>query len=179
LVDEKTKATAAGAEAEEEGILLPDVDDGDYQAAGSKFVVLPPGEKEIYLNIECGMLDWDNAGVSMMIPIVVTEEGVNEGKQDKLSFGVTKNEATGRSGLWKGKQAYEAITGHAMPMKKGADGKMHPAPIPKEIFGKAAVGHWVVRKGHKGGDPDAEEVSYPKIQEILPAGSKPSTESLL
>ena len=153
-------------------IILTEVDEQDYQQAGSKFVQMPPGAVELYLDIECGLMDWDTPGKSLMIPVTVTEAGVNEGKTDKLSFGVTKNDQ-GRSGLWKGKQAYTSITGHDMPMKDG-----HPAPDTEEILAKPAVGKWVMQRGHKGGDPSAEEVNYPKLMEILPAGSKPSQEVL-
>jgi hypothetical protein len=64
-------------------------------------------------------------------------------------------------------------------MKAGADGKKHPVFKPTEYAGKPAVGVWTMQKGHKGGDPSAEEVLYPKLTGILPAGSKPQTESLM
>ena len=64
-----------------------------------------------------------------------------------------------------------------MPMKMGGDKKNHPAPKGTDTVGKQAVGIWVMVEGKKGGV--GEVVTYPKLQDILPAGSKPgSTESL-
>ena len=145
----------------------------DYEAAGSKFVTIPPGATEVYLDIEVGLLDWEQAGVSMKLPVTITEDGPDNGKQEKISFGVNAK------GLWKGKQIYEAVAGEPMPMKKGTDGVKHPAPDSDALLGKAAVGHWVMTSGHKGGDPNAEVVNYPKLQDIFAAGSKPTTEGLM
>ena len=157
---------------EQEFIL--DVTEEEYESAGSKFITFLPGAKVgdvQYRDIECGMLDWDTPGKSMKIDISVTEEGIDYGKSEKISFGVNA------AGIWKGKQIYLAITGENMPMKSGADGKNHPAPKAMATAGKAAVGVWVMSEGKKGGVGDV--VQYPKLQDILPAGSKPSTESLM
>jgi hypothetical protein len=62
-------------------------------------------------------------------------------------------------------------------MKKAADGKNHPAPKGMATAGKAAVGVWYMNEGKKGGV--GELVLYPKLQDILPAGSKPKTEGLM
>jgi len=157
---------------EQEFIL--DVTEEEYESAGSKFINFPPGAKVgdvQYRDIECGMLDWDTPGRSMKIDISVIEEGIDYGKSEKISFGVNA------AGIWKGKQIYLAITGEDMPMKPGADGKNHPAPKAMATAGKAAVGVWAMSEGKKGGVGDT--VMYPKLQDILPAGSKPSTESLM
>ncbi len=152
--------------------ILPSTEE-DYEKSGSKFVTIPPGATEVYLDIEVGLLDWDQAGKSMKLPVTVTEDGPDKGKQEKISFGVDAK------GIWKGKQIYEAVTGEGMPMKKGADGVKHPAPDSDALLGKAAVGHWLLVTGRKGGDPAAEEVKYPKLQDIFAAGAKPTTEGLL
>ena len=152
--------------------FLSPVTQEEYDQSGSKFVTIPPGEKEVYLDIETGLLGWEQQGVSMKLPITITEEGPDKGKQEKISFGVSAK------AIWKGKLIYEAVAGEPMPMKKGADGVPHPAPNSDALLGKAAVGHWIVVEGHKGGDPSAEVVSYPKLQDIFPAGQKPTTESL-
>ena len=160
---------------EQRGLELPGVTEEDYQSAGSKFVTFPPGAKvgdSHFLDIEIGMVDWDTPGSSMKVPIKVTEEGPDKGKEEKLSFGVLPN------GIWKGKEIYRAITGRDMPMKEGADGKRHPVIDPMALAGKAAVGHWQMQKGVKGGVVGAETVTYPKLVAILPAGGKPTVESL-
>ncbi len=154
--------------------VLP-VTEEEYQSSGSKFITFPPGAKKgdiLYREIESGMLGWDTPGKSMKIDVTVTEDGDDQGKTEKISFGVDAK------GIWKGKQIYQAITGHPMPMKKSStDGKNHPAPQDVDTAGKAAVGIWMMSEGKKGGVGEA--VLYPKLQDILPAGSKPNTESLL
>ena len=152
--------------------MLPSTEE-DYDKSGSKFVTFPPGATEVYLDIEVGLLDWEQPGQSMKLPVTITEEGPDKGKQEKISFGVSAK------GIWKGKQIYEAVAGEGMPMKKGADGAKHPAPDSEALLGKSAVGHWVLTSGFKGGDPNAEVVNYPKLQDIFPAGSKPTVEGLM
>ncbi len=151
-----------------------DIDKEDYEKAGSKFITLPfdlsnyasaKGHVgEIYLrNIECGMLDWDTPGKSMKIPVVITE-GVDNGKDDKLSFGVDSK------GIWKGKQIYKAITGEDMPFKKGKDGKEHPVINPEKINGKEAVAVYAIQEGLKGGKEGGDKIVYPKLNDIQPKG---------
>jgi len=48
----------------------------------------------------------------------------------------------------------------------------HPRLVPSVVAGKPAVGLWRLQEGHKGGDPTAEMVLYPKLVAILPPGSK-------
>ena len=142
-------------------IILPDVTEEEYNASGSKFVTFPAGTKTGDIQcrkIEIGMLDWDTPGQSMKVPITVLDEGPDEGKEDKLSFGVLA------TGIWKGKEIYRAITGGNMPMKTGSDGKNHPAPNPEDLAGKTAYGIWVMQEGKKGGV--GETVTYPKLTSI-------------
>lgn len=153
-------------------IMLPDVTEDEYEKAGSKFIVMLPGETEAFLDIEIGMLDWDTPGTSMKVPVTVVEEGPNQGKTDKLSFGVRSE------GIWKGKEIYRAITGTDPPMKQGSDSKNHPVIDPMVLVGKPAVGFWQKQKGKKGGDPTAEDVTYPKLVSILAPGNKPKVEDL-
>ncbi len=65
-----------------------------------------------------------------------------------------------------------------MPMKLGADKKKHPVIDPAVLAGKTGIGVWQIMKGHKGGDLTAEEVTYPKLVDILPAGTKVEEKSL-
>ncbi len=150
--------------------FILDIDQEAYEQAGSKFITFPPGAKKgdvQYRKIECGMLDWDTPQKSMKIPVVITEEGVDFNKEEKISFGVDAK------GIWKGKGIYKNITGHDMPFKKGSDSKMHPVINPTEINGKEAIGQWVMTEGKKGGVGDL--VLYPKLMEILPKDFKPET----
>lgn len=151
------------------------VTEEEYQQAGSKFVTFAANAKvgdSLFLDIEVGMVDWDTPGQSMKVPITVTEECVDKGKEEKISFGVLK------SGIWKGKEIYKAITGVDMPMKAGADGVTHPVIDPMALVGKPAVGFWQMVEGYKGGDPNAGTTQYPKLTSILSAGGKPKVEGL-
>lgn len=162
-----------GEKEEAPGIILPGVTEEEYDKAGSKFITFLPNAKvgdSVALDIEIGMADWDTPGQSMKIPVVVAEKGPDEGKEDKISFGVLP------SGIWKGKEIYRAITGVDMPMRKGGDGVNHPVVDPMALAGKKAVGLWIIQEGKKGGV--GELVTYPKLQAILPAGQKPTTEGL-
>lgn len=155
--------------------ILP-VTEEEYEAGGSKFITFPPGAKAgdvAYRNVEVGMPDWDTPGTSLKFPVVVTEEGPDKGKEEKISTGVDSKS------VWKLKELHSAILGGDLEMKAGADGKKHPVFKPTEYVGKPVVGVWTMMKGHKGGDETAEEVLYPKLTNILPAGSKPTTESLM
>lgn len=168
--------------------VFNEISEEQYHTAGSKWVTFPLGEplskrvgETLALDIEIGMVDWDNPGQSMKIPIKVTEAGVDQGKEDKLSFGV-KITKDGKSGIWKGKEAYEHVTGKEMSMIAGSDGKKHPGFTEQdvmEMMGKPAVGLWEVMKGTKGGVEGAEPTYYPKLVAILPAGQKPKSEALM
>jgi len=152
-----------------------DMTEEEYKREGSKFISFPPGAKVgdmEYRDIDIGLVDWSTPGSSMSVPVTVTEEGIDKGKEDKISFGVRKG------GIWKGKQIHMAITGQDMPMKKGSDGKNHPYIDPMVLVGKPAVGAWQWMKGFPGGDETKPAVFYPKLISILPPGEKPQTESL-
>ena len=153
-------------------IILP-VTEEDY-LKGGKFVTFPPNAKvgdTLYRNIEIGMVDWDTPGVSMKVPVTVTDEGIDLGKEDKVSFGVKPG------GIWKGREIHLAITGEEMPVKKGSDGRKHPSIDPMALVGKPAVGMWQMTSGKKGGV--GETVTYPKLLAIFPAGYKPSEQDEL
>lgn len=158
----------------EPDFTLP-ITEEEYETAGSKFVQFPAGAQmgdSIYLDVEVGMLDWDTPGKSMKLPVTITEEGTNNGKEEKISFGVTKD------GIWKGKQIYLAITGHEMPMVDTPIGRS-PRPDRLELAGKKAVGQWQLVEGKKqGGTGDSFPMA--KLIDIRPAGDKPApAESLL
>ncbi len=153
--------------------ILP-VTEEEYDTAGSKFVTFAPGAKvgdSVFLNCETGMPDWDTPGKSLKFPITITEEGVDQGKEDKVSTGVdTKS-------IWKLKEIARNITGKDLEMKKGSDGKNHPVLNPADYAGKPAVAHYQLIAGKKGGV--GEEVVYPKLVELLAEGNKPVVEGLL
>ncbi len=79
--------------------VLP-VSQEEYESAGSKFISFPqPFVKGAvtYRKIECKNLDWDTPNKSMKVEIVVTEDGPDNNKEEKLSFGIDVK------GVWKGK----------------------------------------------------------------------------
>ena len=155
--------------------MLP-VTEEEYETAGSKFVTFSPGAKvgdSLFLDCECGMPDWDTPGKSLKFPISITEECADKGKEDKISTAVDSKS------IWKLREIAVRVTGKELPMKKGSDGKQHPALNPMAFVGKPAVAHYQLIEGRKGGDPTAEKTVYPKLIELLPAGEKPSAESLM
>ena len=97
----------------------------------------------------------------------------DKGKEDKIATGVDSKS------VWKLKEIHAAVIGGELEMKAGADGKKHPVFKPMDYVGKPAVGVWEMQKGLKGGVKGAGETYYPKLVQLLPAGSKPSTESLM
>ena len=163
LTGNKSKEETIPMQEETEGLVIP-VSPEEYERAGSNRVTFPPGSKvnaERTLDLECGIPGWDTPGKSIKFPVTVTEDGSDNGKEDKLSAGITTD------GVWKLKETYKAITGEDLPIVKN-----HPNLVPSAVAGKAAVGLWRLQEGHKGGDPTAEMVVYPKLVAILPVGSK-------
>jgi len=172
--------------ADEQEFILP-VTEEEYEAGGSKFIaftdendnVVPSGSwtKMVgtvnYRAVELGMPDWDTPGKSIKFPVVITEEGVDKGKEDKIATGVDSKS------IWKLKEIHTAVIGGDLEMKSGADGKNHPVMKPTEYAGKAAVGIWEMQAGLKGGVEGAGATYYPKLVQLLPAGSTPKTESLM
>ena len=160
----------------EQEFILGGVTEEEYEIAGSRFVTFPPGSQigaSLFLDAECGMPDWDTPGQSIKFPVIITEWGPDKGKEDKVSTGVDAKS------LWKLKEVHEAIVGAPIEMRAGGDGKNHPVIIPTVYVGKAVVAHFQIQAGTKGGVIGAERVTYPKLIELLPAGTKPSTESLM
>lgn len=148
---------------EDEGLLL-DIDEEEFDAAGSKFITFPLAPKvgdiqtrKVEITAEAG---WDTVGSSIKFPVVVIEDGPDKSKEDKLSFGIAKN------AIWKGKEACAALgvdLGDVFPTITTADGKKRKKLVPSAVIGKQTYGVWTMQKGHKGGDEEAEEVLYPKL----------------
>lgn len=148
---------------EDEGYLL-DIDEEEFDLAGSKFITFPPGAKvgdvvtrKIEVTPDTG---WDTVGQSVKFPVVVIEEGPDKGKEDKLSFGVAKN------AIWKGKEACAALgidLNDVFPTVETADGGKHKKFIPSVVVGKQAYGVWTIQRGVKGGVEGGEPVDYPKL----------------
>lgn len=159
----------------EQEFIIP-VTEEEYLSAGSKWVVFPPGAKagdSLFLNVECGMPDWDTPNQSMKFPIVITEEGINNGKEDKISTGVAANS------VWKLRELSKAVLQRELSMTASSDGKSRPVIKPMEWVGKPAIGHWQLTEGTKGGVPGAERTIYPKLIELLPPGEKPVVSGLM
>jgi len=155
--------------------ILP-VTEEEYESAGSKFVTFPPGSEvgaSLFLHAELGMPDWDTPGKSLKFPVTITEMGPDNGKEDKISTGVDAKS------IWKMKEICQNVLGKDLEMEAGADKKRHPKVTPTEYVGKPAVAHYQLIEGRKGGDPAGEKTVYPKLMALLPAGAKPSAESLM
>lgn len=171
---------------EEQEFILP-VTEEEYESGGSKFIAFADEEGRIipsagwnkhvgevnYRDVEMGMPDWDTPGQSIKFPVTITEEGMDKGKVDKIATGVSS------SSVWKLKELHQAIIGGELEMKKGGDGKNHPALKPMDYVGKPATGVWEMQEGLKGGVEGAGKTYYPKLTQLLPAGEKPVTESLM
>ena len=155
-------------------IVLDAVTEAEYETAGSKFVTFPAGSKvgdNLYLDAEVGMPDWDTPGKSIKFPVTIIEDGIDRGKEDKISTGVDSK------GVWKLKEVTQSVLHKDLEMKKGSDGKVHPVLKPMEYVGKKAVAHYQMQTGKKGGV--GEPVQYPKLIALLPFGSKPKVEGLM
>ena len=148
-------------------LTLP-VSKKEYDEADSKFITFPPnaavGDVQ-FRNVELGMVDWDTPGRSIKFPVTVIEEGADEGKKDKISAGVKAD------GVWKLKEILKTFGIEV----KYVNGK--PVFNTDELTGKQCVGAWTLQEGHKGGDPTADKVKYPKLTALVLA--KPETETLL
>lgn len=145
--------------ADELEFVLP-VDEQEYEesTAGSWITFDPdaPAGTVVLRPVEIGVVDWDNVGVSLKFPVTITE-GIDEGKQSKISAGVSKK------AVFKIKRLYEAI-GVTPQLKDG-----HPVVKPSDFEGKKAIGVWVITEGTKGGIVGAEPVKYPKLEELRAA----------
>lgn len=157
------------------GFLDMNVTQEEYDVAGSKFItsqhdlIKENVNKFDYRDIEVTNVDWDNPGTSIKIEVIITEEGPDQNKEDKVSFGV------GKTAIWKGKEIYRSLTGEDMPVNP-ATGR--PAVNPMALVGKKGTGAWQITSGHKGGDPNAEIIIYPKLVNINPLGQRGQASSL-
>ncbi len=134
-------------------IVIP-VSKEEFEKAGSKFVAA--GDHAV----ECTLCTWKTEGKSLAWDFIVTEEGPDKDKEATLFTGVAPG------AIFKLKAVLQAL---GIPYKAGKNGVSFD---PDAAQGKAAVGVWSKVKGHKGGDPEADEVTYTKLTDILPKGSK-------
>lgn len=148
--------------------VLP-ITEEEFETSGSKWITFDPNAAEGTIelrNVEIGVVDWDTPGVSLKYPVTIID-GIDKGKTDKLSAGVSKD------AVWKIKEIHKAL-GVPVQMK---DGK--PVIKPKEVSGKNAVGVWIIRIGTKGGVAGADKTVYPKLEAIQPEGYTLQTASLV
>lgn len=135
------------------------VEQDTFEKAGSKFISFDPTAPIgtiIKLPVEMGMPDWDTPNVSIKFPVTIIGNGQDAGKTDKVAAGV------GETGVWKLKEILAALE-CPLEMRQGTDGKNRPVFKGEDVAGKNAMGVWEVQKGKKGGDPNAEDVVYPKL----------------
>ena len=148
---------------EDDGILL-DIDEEEFNTAGSKFITFPPGAKvgsmqsrKVEITPDAG---WDTVGNSIKFPVVIIEDGPDKGKEDKLSFGIKKE------AIWKGKEACAALgveLNDVFPTVETADGQKRKKLVPSAVVGKQTYGIWTIQEGLKGGIEGGEKVLYPKL----------------
>jgi len=83
--------------AENEFIL--DIDPEEYDTLTSKYVEIPANNEDgieregdtIVLNAELGMAEWKTQGKSLRVPVIITEEGANQGKEMDWFVGISKD----------------------------------------------------------------------------------------
>lgn len=164
----KGKEKEPMAEKESKGLVAPATRE-EYEVSASKFITIPAGKTFVEREIEMSIPRWETAGHSYQFPTTVVEEGIDYGKTEKIVSGATGGE---KGGIWKTKQIYFAVTGHDMPMVKGADGVEHPTVIPDEIAGQRALGHWDLAKDSRTPEEGGKGTVYSKLTNILPLGSE-------
>ena len=150
--------------AEQEEIVL-DMNEEELEKAGSKFITIPAGKKEVSRKIEITMdAGWDTPGKSVKFPIVVIEEGVDLAKTDKLSAGI------GKEAVFKIKDCCVAlgVNYHQFYTKveTGDGSKKISFNLNKfvaAVVGKQAYGIWKLQEGWKGGVVGGEKVEYSKL----------------
>ena len=132
----------------DERMFVLDVSEKDYDEISSPFIVIPPGptgvEAEgdsITLAVEAGMADWKQPGVSLKVPLVVTAEGINNGKKADWYPGVSK----GAMGITK--QALQAF-GIEDAVIKRVKGKI--AIAPSAFAGAQAIATFKREMSNKG-----------------------------
>lgn len=159
--------------------IQTDISEDEYETLQSPFVVIPPGESGveqegdyIYLRVEAGMADWKQAGISVSIPLTVTEEGINNGK---VIDGLVNPAASG----W-----YMAVSKGAMGINKNAakafgvedrvmirrDGKI--LLNPNGFLGASALAKFKREKSNKGNMRSVLDSTA-----FLPVGANPSTQA--
>ena len=145
-------------------ISLP-VSQEQFESAGSKFISLAPGKTEGFFDIECDVIDWKTPGVSLMLPVTITEEGINNGKADNFYMGVSPE------AVFKTKETL-TVLGIPVTFVKGK-----PNFDSEKSGGKKAVGHWVQEEVDSIKNPGTK-IKMVKLQDIYPAGYKPTVAEL-
>ena len=154
--------------------IIP-VTEEEFEKAGSKFITFSPDDpvgKLYHKNIELDMPDWDTPGQSIKFPVRINDEGPDFGKEDKISAGV------GSDAVWKLKDILKAVD-VPVEMRTGADKKKRPVFESEAVGGKQAVGVWQLQVDKRKPEEGGKGTKYPKLVNILPAGSKPAIEELV
>jgi len=139
-------------------LIIPDVNEEEYEKAGSKFAA-----EGAHLS-ECGMPDWDTPGVSIKFPFTIVEKGDDKGKESKMSAGV------GKSALWKLK---EMLTALGVSIKVGEKGQVSFDPL--ECVGKKFLSVWTTEIDSRPASEGGKGGSYTKPTAALPVGAKTET----
>jgi hypothetical protein len=134
-------------------IKLP-VDQENWDKSTSKF---PSAGKHLIEVVDCGIETEEKKSVRFNVEIYGDED---EGKTDKLVGGGMPGKT------FKTKETLNALK---VPYKFVKGQLIFNTD---DVIGKKAIGLWIMKPGHKGGDPMAEKVEYAKLEAILPAGAE-------
>lgn len=134
----------------------------EIEQAKSKFIKFPVGAKRgdvLYQKIQIQMPDWDNPGTSYKFPVIITEEGVNLGKEDKLSTGVGK----------KGWKLIETLDN--LGIEHPTNNVTRNVSFNRtKLAGMNAIGEWTMQVGVN--QSTGTEFDMPKLTAILRADFK-------
>ena len=82
-----------------ENDFILDIDPEEYDTLVSKYVEIPANNEDgveregdfIDLNAELGMAEWKSQGKSLRVPVIITEEGINNSKELDWFVGISKD----------------------------------------------------------------------------------------
>jgi len=154
----------------DEGMVL-DYNEEELEKAGSSKVTIPPGKNQVVHRIEVAQeTGWDKIeNKSVKFVVTVIDEGIDFGKQDKISCGLQKK-SDGKSGIWKLKELTAALgvdyKSFFSSSKMGDGSSKVVFMIDKfleNVVGKQAYGIWEQTTGWKHGIVGGERTRYPKL----------------
>jgi len=142
--------TMPGGQFTDDGFVL-DVDQEDYDKAGSKFAL--PG---LHIS-EMGMPEWETPGKSIKFPFTIVEDGVDKDKKGKIVCGISKE------ALWKLKETLTAVGEEVKTTPEGKISFNHMA-----IAGKRFKSLWTKQKDSRSVEEGGKGTEYTKPTAAYP-----------